>query len=1029
MMFSMKAVQAVAVGLALMFALAAPSARAGDQILRAAAPAWVVLSPDVSPPETGSTDEGLKMLLFDAQWHAERDQQSVYIRTRSMALSPQGLVAMGNVALMWSPASQDVTVHHVTLLRDGQEIDVLATQEFATLRREENLELAVLDGRLTAVLQPAGLRVGDVLDIAYTVTTRDSVPGLQFAQIMDMNLPLTVGRQHVRASWPSDMRIAVRAADDWTALPIRRAGGYSSFELTRENIPPVLVPDDIPVRLRAVNLIELSGYRDWAEVAEVLKPLYDRARRLEPDSPIHAEIARIRALSDDPAVQAAAALRLVQEQIRYVALLMGEGGLTPATADETWSRRFGDCKGKTALLLALLDGLGIPADPALVSLQQGDALGRRLPSVAGFDHVLVRAVVADRAYWLDGTRMGDRRLQDISVPSLGWALPLAAADARLERLEVAPLAVPTVETIIALDTTAGQHAPAAVTGSMIMRGETAAALSGQLGMIPAAQREQGLRGVWGDLLADATIDEVGSSYDGDASVLTLTVKGSMPLNWRAEGLIPPGSTYARLSVAERTPGPFQNAPVMVIHPVFTRQLVTVRLPGDGQGFRVAGGQFDRTELGHHMSRTVKLEGDTATVEVLLQSLVAEISAAEAEAGRLALEARPADYPRVIAPTGYQLTAADRAAMAADTPTTDSAWLDRAVALSKAGDHPGAVEAAAKAVELAPQSALAWANLGVYRFWTGDREGAAADLEKAVDLDPSERIAMNGHALLANAEGRHQDVVIEMSRALRQAPTDSFALGMRARAYMAQGEHDRALRDLDALIAANPSRLDVKLQRIAVLTLAERQSDVDAALGDLLRTHPEDRDVRLAVAHYRLIQKRPQEAYDLVQEVIGEEADPAAELRMLRGEAAIALGRLDDAAQDFQAVRAASAGDAFALNDLCWTAALAGVMLDQALRDCDAALALEPDAASILDSRGRVLLQQGDAAAARAAYDAALTKEPTQAASLYGRGLARIALGETEAGEADKAAALAVSSRAAEAFRAYSPPAGAPTSGS
>ena len=44
------------------------------------------------------------------------------------------------------------------------------------------------------------------------------------------------------------------------------------------------------------------------------------------------------------------------------------------TAATTWSRRYGDCKGKTALLIALLRGLGIEAEAALVSTDFGDGL-------------------------------------------------------------------------------------------------------------------------------------------------------------------------------------------------------------------------------------------------------------------------------------------------------------------------------------------------------------------------------------------------------------------------------------------------------------------------------------------------------------------------------------------------------------------------------------------------------------------------------------------------------------------------------
>lgn len=998
----------------------ASEALAGDQVLRGPEPAWVVSSQEGGAAAPAAAGEGVQILLFDAQYRAGEGQQASYVRTRSAALTPQGLVALGSVGLVWSPDSQDVTVHHLNLLRDGQVIDVLASQDFDILRREQNLETATLDGRLTAVLQPSGLRVGDVLDFAYTITSRDPVLGDRPAQWMDLNFPIPVARQRVRASWPSDRTVAVRASDDWTRLPIRRADGFSTIEVVRENAQPVAVPEDVPQRLAAVNLIEFSSFRDWAEVATVLKPLYDRTRRLEPDSPLHDEIARIRSLSDDPAVQAAAALRLVQDQVRYVALLMGESALTPATADETWRRRFGDCKGKTVLLLALLDGLGIAAEPAAVSLSNGGGLDGRLPSVGVFDHVIVRAVVDGQVHWLDGTRIGDRRLADISVPPLHWALPLRATGAALERLEVAPLSRPDTETIIAFDASAGQHAPAQVSGSMILRHDEAALLAGQLGLLSPAQRDPGLRGMWSALINQLEIREVGSTYDEDANLLTLTMVGAAPLDWSSGGLVPPGSTYVSLSATERPAGPFRDAPYAIAHPAFSRQLVTVRLPQGGDGYSVAGGRFDRTELGHHTSRTVEIEGDTVTIEILQRSLVSEITAAEAAAARNASAARPLDRPRIVPPSNYRLTRADQAAFADSQPATGGEWLDRAYALSRAGDRQGALEAANRAVELAPDDSSAWANRGVYRFWTGDRAGAVADLEKAVDLDPSDRIAMNGHALIANAEGRHQDAVVELSRALRQAPTDDFALGLRARAYLAMEQYDRALRDLERLIEAHPGNREAPILRIVTLGLAGRETDAGAALDELLAAHPDDPDLLLMAAEWQLAYGRAEEAFNLADRLISMTPDAEPDLFLTRGEAAISLGRLDVAASDFQHVREIRQEDAWALNNLCWRAAVAGVMLEQALQDCDAALALEPDSPAILDSKARVLLQTGDAAAALEIYEAALARAPALPASLYGRGLARLALGDTAAGEADKAAALELHADAAEDFENYTP---------
>ncbi|WP_054111558.1 DUF3857 domain-containing protein [Brevundimonas sp. AAP58] len=999
-------------------------AQDGPAPARGPTPDWVdeaVMGPLTPAP----AETGVRVPLYDAQVLATGEAVNRYQRLQTQALSPQALPLLGNVALTWNPASDSVMVHHVNLIRDGVVIDLLADQSFEILRREQNLEQSMLDGYVTAVLQPQGLRVGDVLDVAHTITTRDLVLAGHFEETLDLNPLARLERARFRASWPADLAVQTRASANWIPLRPRREGNRQIIEFDLGPLDPVLVPEDAPGRFADVRGVELSAYGDWSDIAVALKPLYDRARAIAPDSPLHTEIERIRAMSDDPATRAAAALRLVQDQVRYVALVMGEGALTPASADETWTQRFGDCKAKTALLLALLDGLGIPAEPAAVSLTDGDGLVERLPMIGAFNHVLVRVTIDGAVYWLDGTRSGDRVLADVVVPSLHWALPLTGPDARLEALSPGPLDRPQSDLRVEVDASAGLYAPAGVVGTLILTGDTATLLGGQLALVQPAQKDQGLRAIWMGQIADLTIDEVGSTYDEETNVLSLTVRGETTLQWNDTGLIPPGASYQAITALERPPGPYQFAPFAMIHPSYARQVSTVLLPGGGEGFRVSGGEVDRTEFGRHIRRSVALEQDRVVVHTTLRSLVSEISAETADRDRLAAEARPYDPPRVFRPNAYRPTDADRAAWSAETPTTASGWLDRALALSQAGDRAAAVEAAGEAITLDPESSAAWANRGVYRFWAGDLTGAAADLERAVDIDPSERVAMNGNALLAMSENRLEDAVIELSRALRQAPNDEFALSMRSELYLGLDQPDRALRDIDTLISSRPSDLRLKLRRIGVLNEAGRTAEADAEMDALFQASPDDPGVRLNFAALKVERAEYSLAVELLNALLDPfPPNPEAAL-MLRAESLIGLGDLEGAARDMAILRERHPSDPGTLNNLCWTAATAGVMLDQALRDCDAALAAAPEEPGILDSRGRVLLQLGRSEDALAAYEAALAIEPELPASLYGRGLARIALGDVAAGEADQAAARTRDPDVVESFESYEGAGGAP----
>ena len=124
--------------------------------------------------------------------------------------------------------------------------------------------------------------------------------------------------------------------------------------------------------------------------------------------------------------------------------------------------------------------------------------------------------------------------------------------------------------------------------------------------------------------------------------------------------------------------------------------------------------------------------------------------------------------------------------------------------------------------------------------------------------------------------------------------------------------------------------------------------------------------------------------------------------------------------------------AIGLNDRCWLRATANRELHQALRDCDRALDLTPQAAhaqasrivralptstrlDALDSRGLVYLRLGRPRAAISDYDSALDENPNIADSLYGRGLAEMRLGRKARARTDLAAAERLDSGIARYF--------------
>ena len=398
-------------------------------------PAWVLPAEAPAPgPDGGGA---LQVLLSDNQTFLGPEGDESYSHTAIKVLNESGLAAVGTLQQSWNPETDVLTLHAVRIRRDGKVIDLLNKGAAITvLRREANLEKASLDGRLTATMQIEGLRVGDVLEKEGTLRHRD--PAMAGYSQIDTGLSnrSPIGRVRFRVLWPDAKPIRWRAVEGLPQPATSDVGGRREILIDMEDAKAPIPPAGSPIRYRYRAQLEVTQFANWSEASAVMAPLFAKASTLGPNSPLQAEIAAIRAAAKSPEERASLALALVERKVRYQFVGLNDGGYVPAPADETWTRRYGDCKGKTALLLALLKGLDIQAEPVLVSTTFGDGLDERLPQLAYFDHVLVHARVGDAWYWLDGTRPVDpRRLVDLTTPPFSWGLPLRASGATLLKIE------------------------------------------------------------------------------------------------------------------------------------------------------------------------------------------------------------------------------------------------------------------------------------------------------------------------------------------------------------------------------------------------------------------------------------------------------------------------------------------------------------------------------------------------------------------------------------------------------------------
>ena len=561
-----------------------------------------------------------------------------------------------------------------------------------------------------------------------------------------------------------------------------------------------------------------------------MAPLYDKAAVIPAQGALRTELERIQNLSPDPKARTEAALALVQDRVRYVALAMGAGGYVPADAETTWSRRYGDCKGKTALLLALLHAMGIQAEPVAVSTTFGDGLDARLPMVGLFNHVLVRAIVDGRTYWLDGTRSGDRSLDRLTIPNFGWGLPLLAKDAALVRMLPTPLAAPTQDTSIRIDASAGISAPAPTTIETILRGDEAIGTNVALSNLVGEARDRALKDYWKNQYDFIDVKTTSASFDPKTGEQRLVMEGEAKLDWANGNYQTDGTNVGYRADFSRDPGPDKDAPFAVAYPYFNRTRETIVLPKGFGDFKLGTGmEVDQKAGGIEYKRHATIAGGVFTIEKTERSVVPEFAAKDAPAEQAALRML-ADRPASVRmPSSYSYSGKDIAAVQADVPTTSAGYVSRAKIFINRDMRKEALLDYDKAVELDPNNVYAWANRGMTRVQVGDFAGAKTDLAKAEALDPDFVQNFIARGMLAEAERRPRDAIEPYTNAMAQEPENSYPIGHRALSYAAIGDADKAFVDAAAALKLDPSWIDLYSLRAAVYL---KRGDRDHAIAEM-----------------------------------------------------------------------------------------------------------------------------------------------------------------------------------------------------
>ncbi|MFO1450098.1 MAG: DUF3857 domain-containing transglutaminase family protein [Opitutaceae bacterium] len=388
------------------------------EVIQAAPPNWIEPRTWTLPTAKAASGVPAEILLSDRQDLLGDTISAYYYRNVVLLRNAEGVRRCAEWTVEYSPEYESVTWHALRVIRSGEVSNRLEKAKFRKLQREQRLESRIVDGRITIATVLEDIRVGDVLEIEYTLESGNPALRGQLGTRHYLGSSFPIQAQHVvvRAPRERPLKASFFLPDGTLNLPselyrpaalrlgleTEETADQSVFRWSGLNLPAVPFDDNVAPRASPYYpMLRISSFSSWAEVADWGRGLFSEVG--EPPAETLEWIQRCRSEHATQAERLAAAVRWVQRDLRYFAMAMGAQNLRPRKLAEICATRFGDCKDKSALLVAVLRGLGIEAWPVLVNSVLKERIREHGPGPFAFDHAIVAYRLDGSEHWVDPT--------------------------------------------------------------------------------------------------------------------------------------------------------------------------------------------------------------------------------------------------------------------------------------------------------------------------------------------------------------------------------------------------------------------------------------------------------------------------------------------------------------------------------------------------------------------------------------------------------------------------------------------------
>jgi hypothetical protein len=321
------------------------------------------------------------------------DKIRTQVREAYKILRPNGR-ERGTVAVNFNPQRKIKSLHGWCIPAQGKDYEVKDKDAIEVAPNTDGGEL-VSDTKYKVLRIPAA-DVGNI--VGYEYETEEQPLFLQ--DIWDFQEADPVRESHYSLELPPGWEFKASWLNHPEVAPSQAGSNLWQWKVSDVSglrhetfMPPFQgVAGQMILSFFATGGPSLKANADWNAMGKWYFNLV--GERVDASAEIKQQVATLTASQSTQLQKMQAIAKFVQDDIRYVAIELGIGGMQPHPAPDVFSHRYGDCKDKATLVRSMLREIGVESYHVVINDVRGSVTSD-MPAHNGFNHVITAIKLPD----------------------------------------------------------------------------------------------------------------------------------------------------------------------------------------------------------------------------------------------------------------------------------------------------------------------------------------------------------------------------------------------------------------------------------------------------------------------------------------------------------------------------------------------------------------------------------------------------------------------------------------------------------